>query len=117
MDDVIARYLDCWNETDPLARRKLIDDVWAADAEYIDPLGEARGREAIDATIGAVHAQFPGLVFTCLGPVDAHHRQARFRWGLGPAGADPLVEGSDVAVVDADNKITAVLGFLDKVPA
>lgn len=117
MDDVIAQYLDCWNETDPLVRRKLIDDVWAADAEYIDPLVEARGREAIDAMIGAVHTQFPGLVFTRLGPLDAHHRQARFRWGLGPAGADPVVEGSDVAVVDADKKILAVLGFLDKVPA
>ena len=38
MNDAIARYLDCWNETDPGARRKLIDDAWAADASYIDPL-------------------------------------------------------------------------------
>ena len=59
MNDVIARYLDCWNETDPAARRKLIDEVWAADAEYIDPMAEARGRAAIDATIGAVQDQFP----------------------------------------------------------
>jgi hypothetical protein len=117
MDDVIARYLDCWNETDPAARRKLIDGLWAADAEYIDPLAEARGRAAIDATIGAAQAQFPGLTFTLLGSVDAHHRQARFRWGLGPSGAEPLAEGSDVAVVDADNKISTVLGFLDKVPS
>ena len=27
MNDVIARYLDCWNETDPVARRKVIEDV------------------------------------------------------------------------------------------
>jgi hypothetical protein len=117
MDDVIASYINCWNETDPVVRRKRVDDLWAADAEYIDPLAEARGRAAIDATIGAVQAQFPGLVFTLLGPVDAHHRQARFRWGLGPSGAEPLAEGSDVAVMDGDNKITAVLGFLDKVPS
>ena len=39
MKDVIARYLDCWNQTDPAARRTLIDEVWAADAEYTDPIG------------------------------------------------------------------------------
>ena len=60
MHDVIARYLDCWNETDPAARRKLIGAVWAPDAEYIDPMAEAHGRDAIDATIGAVQDQFPG---------------------------------------------------------
>jgi hypothetical protein len=52
MNDAIARYLDCWNETDPGARRKLIDDAWAADASYIDPLAEAHGRDAIDGVVG-----------------------------------------------------------------
>ncbi|HEY2315969.1 MAG TPA: nuclear transport factor 2 family protein [Streptosporangiaceae bacterium] len=117
MNDVITRYLNCWNETDPAARRKLIEDAWAADARYIDPLGEAHGRDAIDATIAAVQEQFPGLVFALAGPVDAHHKQARFTWGLGPAGAEPLVVGFDVAVTDEDSKIVTVLGFLDKVPA
>src|SRR5258707_232088 len=59
MNDLIAQYLDCWNETDPAARRKLIDSTWAADASYIDPLAEAHGRDAIDATIAAAQAQFP----------------------------------------------------------
>jgi hypothetical protein len=31
--------------------------------------------------------------------------------------ADPVVEGSDVALIDDQNKIIAVLGFLDKVPS
>ena len=116
MNDVIARYLACWNETDPAVRRKLIDDLWTADACYIDPMAEAHGRDAIDATIAAVQAQFPGFVFTLAGPVDAHHRQARFTWGLGPDGAEPLVVGFDVAVTDEDRQIVTVLGFLDKVP-
>jgi hypothetical protein len=117
MSDVVARYLDCWNETDPVARRRLIDEVWAADAEYIDPLTEARSRAAIDATIAAVQGQFPGLTFSQAGPADAHHRQARFSWHLGPEGGDPLVVGFDVVVIDEQNKITSVFGFLDKVPA
>jgi hypothetical protein len=117
MNDLIAQYLDCWNETDPAARRKLIDSTWAADACYIDPLAEAHGRDAIDATIAAAQAQFPGFVFSLAGPVDAHHRQARFTWGLGPEGAEPPIVGFDVAVTGDDGKLVTVLGFLDKVPS
>jgi len=115
--DVIERYIASWNQTDPQLRRKLVDEVWAQDATYIDPLAEAHGRDAIDATIAAVQAQFPGLTFTLLDSVDTHHRQARFTWGLGPDGAEPLVVGFDVAVADSEGRLTSVLGFLDKVPA
>ena len=117
MTDVIERYLDCWNETDPAARHKLIEEVWAPDASYTDPLAEVTGRPAIDATIAAVQGQFPGFVFTLAGPVDAHHRQARFSWNLAPEGAEPVVVGSDVALTGPDGQIVAVFGFLDKVPA
>jgi hypothetical protein len=117
MNDLIERYLACWNETEPAARRKLIDDLWAEDASYIDPMAQAHGRDAIDATIAAVQGQFPGLVFTPVGSVDAHHRQARFTWGLGPEGVEPIVIGFDVAVTDGDGRLTTVLGFLDKVPS
>ena len=121
MHDVIERYIASWNQTDPQLRRKLIDKMWAPDASYIDPLAEAHGRDAIDATIAAVQAQFPGFAFTLLDSVDTHHNQARFTWGLGPADApadaDPLVVGFDVAVAGSDGRLTTVLGFLDKVPA
>jgi hypothetical protein len=117
IDDVVTRYLDSWNETDAAARRQAIEELYAADASYVDPMVEAHGREAIDATIGAVQAQFPGYRFTQVGPIDAHHNQARFQWGLGPAGAEPVIVGFDVAVTDADGRLCRVHGFLDKVPA
>ena len=78
-------------------RRKLIDGTWAPGAEYTDPLAEAHGRDAIDATIAAVQGQFPGLVFTLADPVDAHHRQARFTWGLGPEDGEPSRGASPAA--------------------
>ena len=55
--------------------------------------------------------QFPGFVFTPVGPVDAHHQVARFSWGLGPAGADPIVIGFDVITTDADGRIDTVVGL------
>ncbi|MFG2054455.1 nuclear transport factor 2 family protein [Micromonospora sp. NPDC048930] len=113
---VIDRYLESWNETDPTRRRALIDEVWAEHGRYTDPLAVAEGRDAIDATIAAVQAQFPGLRFSA-GPVDAHHDIARFTWTLGTDDSEPLVVGFDVAVLTEDGRIAAIHGFLDKVPA
>jgi hypothetical protein len=64
-----------------------------------------------------VQQQFPGFVFTTGTAVDAHHNRARFTWGLGPQGAEPVVEGFDVVVLDASGRIAAVHGFLDRVSA
>jgi hypothetical protein len=117
MNDLIGKYLATWNETDPARRQKLVAEVFASDAQYTDPLAQVRGRDAIDALIGAVQQQFPGFVFTPGGPVDAHHQQVRFTWGLGPDGAEPPVIGFDVAVTDEAGQIASVYGFLDKVPS
>jgi hypothetical protein len=117
MNDLIDRYLACWNETDSTARRDLITKTWADDASYIDPLVDAQGHDAIDAAIAATQGQFPGHVFALAGPVDAHHDVTRFSWGLGRDGDEPLVIGSDVASVSADGRLARVVGFLDKVPS
>ncbi len=113
---LVERYLKTWNETDPLRRRALIEDVYAERATYTDPMIAAQGWETIDATIVAVQSMFPGHVFTLAGEVDTHHDIARFQWHLAEPGADePLVIGFDVAVLD-EGRIRNVHGFLDKVP-
>jgi SnoaL-like domain len=117
MQEIVERYIDCWNEADPGRRRELIDSLWAADGSYTDPLADVRGRDQIDAVMAAAQQQFPGLVFTLGGPVDANHNQARFSWHLGPRGGEPIVIGFDVLVLDGGDQIRSVHGFLDKVPA
>jgi SnoaL-like domain len=116
LQDLAERYVALWNETDPVARRRAVDGLWAEDGSYTDPLVDAQGRDAIDATLQAVQNDFPGLAFTLLGPVDAHHGIARFRWELGPEGGEALVVGFDVLVAAGDGRIAQVLGFLDRVP-
>ena len=116
-NDLIERYIATWNEPDADLRRKLIDEVWADDASYVDPLVVAEGREAIEATIAGVRQQFPGMGIRLTGPVDAHHNLARFTWELAPDGAEAIVVGFDVAVLTEDGRLRAVHGFLDKVPS
>lgn len=114
---LVESYLQAWNETDPAARRTAIEDVFAPDATYTDPLADVAGIDGIDAVIAAVQAQFEGMRFSPAGAADAHHHTARFGWALGASGSEPLVVGFDVAVLDEDGRIRAIYGFLDKVPA
>ena len=113
---LVQAYLDAWNATDAGERRALVERVFAPGARYVDPLADVTGTDALVALIGGVQEQFPGMRFTAVGDVDAHHDVCRFRWGLGPEGAEPLVIGFDVAAVDADGRIATVHGFLDRVP-
>ncbi|MEV0650763.1 nuclear transport factor 2 family protein [Phytomonospora sp. NPDC050363] len=115
-ETVAAQYIQTWNETDAGARRALVEKYWTAEATYTDPLAELAGADAISAAIGAVQGQFAGLVFSLGGVVDGHHDLVRFTWHLGPAGEEPIVVGFDVVELDGE-RIKAVHGFLDKVPA
>lgn len=113
---VAEAYLDTWNTADEAQRRRLLDQHWSPDVTYVDPLAEVVGRDGVSAVIAGVHEHFPDTVFSVLGQVDGHHDQLRFQWGLGPAGADPVVIGFDVVVLDQQGRIADVRGFLDLVP-
>ncbi len=116
--ELVQRYLDNWNETDPAARRAAVAAVWADDGSYVDPLVSVAGHDQISRVIGAFHEQMPGYVFRLLDDnVDSHHNIARFRWELVPAaGGESVAIGFDVAVTGDDGRIENVLGFLDMAP-
>jgi hypothetical protein len=118
LTELVTSYLQIWNEPDADARKRAIDNVFADDASYTDPLVAVEGRDAIGAVVAGAREQFPGLVFRLIQNVDAHHNIARFTWELVPeAGGEAIVIGFDVAVADASGKIRSVYGFIDKAPA
>jgi len=112
----IARaYLETWNETDGTKRRLLLKKHWADQATYEDPLMSADGSEKIADLVAAVHQRFPGFQFKLTGTPNGHGKYVRLSWSLGPDGAEPPVEGSDVVVVQ-DGQIRQVIGFIDRAP-
>lgn len=115
MNDIVKAYLETWN-ADGADRDRLLAEHWSESVGYTDPLAEVSGHAGIAAVIDGARQQFPGFVFTPVGEPDAHHRQVRFQWGLGPEGAEPLVIGFDVIVLDEQGRISDVRGFLDKIP-
>ena len=115
---VVDRYIEIWNETDPIRRRALIALTWTEDAIYLDPLMSGEGTDEIDAMIQAAQERVPpGHRFRRTGEVDDHHDRVRFSWELVPDGSDErLAAGTDVAQVAADGRLKEVTGFLDLMP-
>jgi hypothetical protein len=115
--ETVARdYIALWNETDAARRGALLARQWTAAATYVDPLARAGGAGEIGAYIGGVHQRFPDNRFALIGEAGGHGDHERFRWTLGPAGAEAPIEGSDVITLSG-GRVVGVIGFLDKVPA
>lgn len=117
MNTLAERYVDCWNTREAEARVGKLQQLFAPQVTYTDPLAMTAGLDELGTLITATQAQFPDFVFSLIGTEDAHHDLSRFTWGLGPAGAEPPVIGFDVVVTDEHGRIRAVAGFLEKAPA
>ena len=117
IEQIAKRYMDIWNQKDPVARRASVDELFTPDCSYTDPMAAVTGRDGIDGFIAAVQAQFIGVAFALAGNVDEHHEVGRFTWHAraGSASAEPLAIGFDVIVLER-GKIRQVVGFLDKAP-
>src|SRR3712207_1329081 len=101
-DELIERYIACWNEGDATRRRDLVAATFTEATAYCDPMMQGQGHDGIAALIAAAQQHFPGLRFSRRGVADAHHDRLRFAWNLGLEGAAPIAGGTDMAVVAPD---------------
>jgi len=115
-DELVARYLAAFNETDTGARTALVESLYSSASTYTDPHVHARGPNEIGAFIEQTQTRFPDYTFKLGGAVDAHHDQARFQWHAGPADDPDRFVGFDVIVAD-NGRIKSVYGFMDAAPA
>jgi len=113
---VAKDYIALWNEPDESRRLMMLADTWTKDATYVDPIMCGKGHGEISALVGAVHAKFPGFVFSLIGSADGYGDYLRFSWSFGPVGSNAVIKGTDYVRVSGD-QIATVTGFLDLVPA
>src|SRR5688572_15987110 len=102
---IVDTYLAAWNETDGKARARLIEQAWARDGRYVDPLLAADGHAAIGEMVAAVHSKFPGHRFRRTSGVDAHNGHVRFGWELAAPDGAITVAGVDVGEIGADGRL------------
>ena len=114
--DIATRYTARWNKRNPERRRALLSALWTEDATCLDPMMRGEGRDGIGALIEGAQSRFPDFRFALKGRADGHADRLRFSWGLGPAGSDAVVEGTDFAESAGDGRLRAVTGFLDRLP-
>ena len=113
----IDTYLDAYAEPDAARRNRLVEKVWAADGELLDPPIDGSGRAGISALADVVNTHYPAHTFHRTSGIDAHHQVARYAWELrGPDGT-VAVSGVDVAEVDDHGQLVRVVGFFGDLPA
>jgi len=113
----VDAYLAMWNEEDSSRRGELIEQAWTADGNYVDPLLEADGHQALTEMVSAVHSQYPGHRFRRTSGIDCHHDQVRFGWELAAPDGAVTVAGLDVGTIAADGRLLSITGFFGDLPA
>ena len=116
VDDVVRAYGAAWNEPHEAARRKLLDEAWADNGVYCDPIGRAEGRAALVEHIAGFHQQFEGHRIDLTSAVDEHDGFLRFTWVMaGPDGGN-VMEGIDFGELAPDGRLRRITGFFGPLP-
>lgn len=110
---VLRTYLDAWNAPDTEQRNALLERSVSADVEFIDPMKQLAGREALAVHIADVRETFPDVTFEPAGEPDHHNSVLRQAW-IARRGDEVVLRGLDVDEVSSDGRLTQIIGFFDR---
>jgi SnoaL-like domain len=112
--DLMERNLfEVFGQMNSARRAATIDELYTEDCTFFEAEGQISGRDALNAKVESIRKNAPGFVFRAVGPAQVNHDLGRLRWQLGPAGAPPVVTGTDIAIFEHE-KIRALYTFLDE---
>ncbi len=116
LSHLIDAHLAAYADPDATRRAAAVQRIWADDGQLVDPPLAATGHAGIVQQAGQLLAQFPGHRFVRCSGIDHHHGMARYAWQLrGPDGA-LVLEGIDIAQVNAQGRLQQVTGFFGPLP-
>jgi hypothetical protein len=114
---LIDAHLASYADPDAARRSGVVERIWTTDGRLVDPPLAARGHTEICRQADQLLAQFPGHRFVRNSGIDSHHGVARYAWQLvSPSGA-VVLDGIDIAQLDADGRLAQVTGFFGALPA
>ena len=114
--EVVELYGEAWHEPDDEARMALLERAWAPDGVYCDPRATVQGRDAVAAHLGAFQERMPGHSIVITTGVDEHDGWLRFGWRMLGAEGEPVLDGIDIGVLDADGRLKRIVGFFGPWP-
>ncbi|MEU4295312.1 hypothetical protein AB0E63_44435 [Kribbella sp. NPDC026596] len=131
--ELADRYVAVWNQPDPDARRKAIQELWTEDGVHLleppeeiveraEEIGvtatlEARGHEALVRRVTRAYDEFvaPGqFEFRPHGEATTLHDMVKLRWAMVPAGGgEVLAVGIDLLLLAPDGRIVSDYQFIE----
>jgi hypothetical protein len=112
--DLMERNLhEVFGQMDSARRAAAIAELYTADRRFFEAEEQVTGRAALNAKVGSILKDAPGFVFRAARPAQVNHDLGHLRWQFGPAGAPPVVTGTDIAVFE-HGRIRALYTFLDE---
>ena len=107
---------DVFGENDPKRRRAAIDEIFAEDCVFYDPMGGVyRGRDEIDRVAGALRATHSNFKYRPIAKPEEVGNAGRVKWMEGRPNEAPAVAGTDF-IVARDGRIAVLYLFFDKLP-
>ncbi|MEU2425309.1 nuclear transport factor 2 family protein [Streptomyces sp. NPDC007851] len=113
------RYVAAWTETDPVARRKAVEELWAPDGVYANAVAVVRGHEAVATQVGYAHDAYAagGFTFRSCNNARGQHNTLRFNWVMVSASTGALeAVGFDFVTLDDDGRIVSDHQYFDVPP-
>jgi hypothetical protein len=109
--DFVERYVALWNEPDPEARRRTIEDMFAPDGANYTPSIRAIGADALDARVTSSYEKFiePGkYLFRTHAPAVGHNGAVKVTWEMVTVPGDEVVSiGVEFLVLDDQGRIAS----------
>ena len=115
------RYLAAWNERDAESRMRILDDIWADDATYLDPADLVDGSVVGRTNMSDLIAHNQGPEGTWFEPRAwhegyAHHDLLVMPWRHCAPNGPTGVIGTDYAELDAQGRMILAVGFSPLTP-
>ena len=117
LTSLIDNHLAAYADPDTSRRSTTVQRIWAEGGQLIDPPLAATGHAGIVQQAAQLQGQFPGHRFVRSSGIDHHHGMLRYTWQLVAPDGRPVLDGLDIAQVDADGRLQQVTGFFGPLPA
>ena len=104
-----------WNEREPERVRGHLEKALHPEVHFVDPSANTRGIDEFEANVHEVHARIPGAEYKRSSGVDGHNDLYRYHWEIRRNG-ELVMPGFDVTEVDAEGRVTRVVGFFGPIP-
>lgn len=116
LEQTWERYVSIWKAEGANAKRALCSDCLDADCVYTDPLGQARGWDALVANMVGFHEQMPGAHFVTT-YFQAHHSRCIAKWNMVGGSGEVLGDGVSYGEFSPQGKLLSMNGFFELPPS